>query len=434
MKERIRIAAPVVDNYRWNRHGDEDRLSILTKEAKAELAKLIENLKRINPETTDYGRLIWSFWVDVPKGELEDFGDYKELKAEGIYKNKKEFVADWEKEYPEDTYWHEITVAIEAQFTGLWLDDVCLIRQDLKEEKEGRWPNADYIEFLEFLNAKVDAIVEEVRQGTYQGHLNEALPYKYRTGLINRKRFWELDPKRKEYDIADLTDSEIAEFLKYAAENTDEDGVKGRIPRMSAGKYYEICSWCYTAAKFDGIKGLSPKEMFMMKGDRRDGGLSTLDENDEDAFDVWYDLPDDKKWEIENSSHMWEIRMGHTHTMIHLYLYKDKEKGGYYFTLSGGDHCQTDAIVRMFNTLKQHNIPVKLYRYDLIVKKITGEDDVGIISITDTPWTYWYGGFREDKVLNFDNLREVENVEEIINSTRWFDLPVLTLAETADGD
>lgn len=49
MKERIRIAASVVDNYRWNRHGGEDRLSILTKEAKAELAKLVENLKRIKP-------------------------------------------------------------------------------------------------------------------------------------------------------------------------------------------------------------------------------------------------------------------------------------------------------------------------------------------------------------------------------------------------
>ena len=108
-----------------------------------------------------------------------------------------------------------------------------------------------------------------------------------------------------------MTDSEIAEFLKYAAENTDEDDVKGRIPRMSAGKYYEICSWCYTAAKFDGIKGLSPKEMFMMKGDRRDGGLSTLDENDEDAFDVWYDLPDDEIGDRKLKPYVGD-RMGHT--------------------------------------------------------------------------------------------------------------------------
>lgn len=434
MEEKIRITAPVMDNCRWNRHGNQDRLTILTIENKAELAKLVESLKRIKPEQPDSGQTRWSFWVDVPKGELEDYGNYKELRAEGIYKNKKEFIAEWEKEYPEDTYWHEIMVVTEAQFTGVWLDDVCLIRQDLSEEKEGRCPNADYIEFLEFLNAKVDDIVEEIRRGIYQEHLNEVLPYKYRTGLINRKRFWELDPKRKELDIADLTNSEIEEFLKYATVNTDEDGIKDRIPRMSAGKYYEICSWCYTAAKFDGIKGLSPKEMFMMKGDRRDGGLSKLEENDEDAFDSWYELPREKKWEIENPSHMWEIRMGHTHTMIHLYLYKDKERGGYYFSLSGGDHCQTDAIVRMFNTLKQHGIPVSLYRADLIAKKVTGEDDVGMVSVTDTPWSYWYGGFREDKVLNFDNLREVENVEEIIKSIRWFDLPVLSLAEATEGD
>ena len=276
---------------------------------------------------------------------------------------------------------------------------------------------------------KVDEIVTKLKEGNYNDYLQEFLPYLYRTGVIERKRFWEIDPKRKELDLDDLTEPEIEEFLKYTAEDTDEDGVKGRIPRMSAGKYYEICSWCYLAAKYEGMKGLSPKEMFMMKGDRRDGGLSKLDENDEDAFDEWYKLPREKKWEIENPSHLWEIRMGHTHTMIHLYLYRDKEGGGYYFSLSGGSHCQTATIVRMYNALKQHDIPVTLYQSKLIAKKVTGEDDIGIISISETAWHYWYGGFQKDDVLNFDNLREVPDADAFIKATRWFDLPKLSLAE-----
>lgn len=428
MEVKLRITAPIIDNYRWNRHGDLYHLTILTKESKEELTKLVDNLKQLKSESSDSRQLSWSIWIDVPKGELEDYGDYKELKAEGCYKNKKEFIADWKNEYPDDIYWHEIMVITEEQYTGVWLDDVCLINQNLSEEKEGRWPNADYTEFLEFLNWKVDEIVEKIHQGIYQKYLNDNLPYKYRTGLINRKRFWELNSERKERDVGDLTQLEIEEFLKYSNENTDDE-VKERIPSMSAGKYYEICSWCYIAAKFDGINGLSPKEMFMKKGDRRDGGLSRLDENDEDAFNEWYDFPYDRKWEIENPSHMWEIRMGHTHTMIHLYPCKDEKKGGYYFSLLGGEHCQTDIVIRMFNTLKQHNIPVTLYHYELIAKKITGTDDVGIIAITEKPWEYWYGGFREKNVLNFNNLPKGDNVDEIIKATRWFDLPVLELAD-----
>ena len=433
MKKERKITAPVMNGYRWESCGSEDRLTVLPKESKAELAKLVGNLQRINPGTVDGKQKIWTFWVDVPKGDLDDYGDYKDLKAEGIYKNKKEFVSDWGKEYPEDIYWYEITVTTIEQFTGLWLDDRMLIRQDLSEEKETAWPNASYIELLQFLNVKVDEIVEKLRQGNYNGYLNDALPYKYRTGVINRKKFWEIDPKRKEVDLDDLSEQEIEEFLEHITEDADEEKVKGRIPRMSAGKYYEICSWCYIAAKYDGIKGLTPKEMFRMKGDTRDGGLSTLDEKNEDAFDEWYNLPDDKKWEIENSSHMWEIRMGHTHTMIHLYLLNDKEKGGYYFSLAGGSHCQTATIVRMFNALKQHNIPVALYGAKLIAKKVTGQDNVGIVSISETPWRYWYGGFQDADVLNFDNLREVSDADAVIKATRWFDLPILTLAEAADN-
>ena len=126
---------------------------------------------------------------------------------------------------------------------------------------------------------------------------------------------------------------------------------------------------------------------------------------------------------------MWEIREGHTHTSIHLYLNKDSEKGGYYFTLSGGTHCQTPEVVRMYVELKQRSIPVTLYKSDMIAKKITGEDYVGIIPITETGWSYWYGGFRDKNVLNFDSLNEIKNADDVIQFTDWYDVNTLSLIE-----
>ena len=90
---------------------------------------------------------------------------------------------------------------------------------------------------------------------------------------------------------------------------------------MSSGKYYEVCSYCYAAAGYKELDGKMPKEMFRHYGDERDGGMSLLDETSQDDFDKWFKLSTQEKWEIENPSHMWEISCGHTHTMIHLYLF-----------------------------------------------------------------------------------------------------------------
>ena len=101
-----------------------------------------------------------------------------------------------------------------------------------------------------------------------------------------------------------------------------------------------------------------------------------LDENSQDDFDKWFKLSTQEKWKIENPSHMWEISCGHTHTMIHLYLFWD---GGY--------------------------IP---------------NNDMG--------WRYWYGGFPKDDVINFVQLSD-GNSEAVIKNATWFDIDDVKLAD-----
>lgn len=174
-----------------------------------------------------------------------------------------------------------------------------------------------------------------------------------------------------------------------------------RYKHMSSGKYYELCSYCYAAAGYKDLDGKTPKEMFKRYGDNRDGGMSLLDETSQDDFDKWFKLSTQEKWEIENPSHMWEISCGHTHTMIHLYLFWDD--GGYWFYLSGGTHCLTTEVVRMYNAMKDKGVPVLLRSAGQIIDKLLGNDDLGIIPNNDMGWRYWYGGFPKDDVIDLFN-------------------------------
>lgn len=165
--------------------------------------------------------------------------------------------------------------------------------------------------------------------------------------------------------------------------------------------------------------------MFKRYGDERDGGMSLLDETSQDDFDKWFKLSTQEKWEIENPSHMWEISCGHTHTMIHLYLFWD---GGYWFYLSGGTHCLTTEVVRMYNGMKDKGVPVLLGHAGQIVDKLLGNDDLGIIPNNDMGWRYWYGGFPKDDVINFVQLSD-GNAEAVIKNATWFDIDDVKLAD-----
>lgn len=165
--------------------------------------------------------------------------------------------------------------------------------------------------------------------------------------------------------------------------------------------------------------------MFKRHGDDRDGGMSLLDENSQDDFDKWFKLSTQEKWEIENPSHMWEISCGHTHTMIHLYLFWDD---GYWFYLSGGTHCLTTEVVRMYNAMKDKGVPVLLGHAGQIVDKLLGNDDLGIIPNNDMGWRYWYGGFPKEDIINFVQLSD-GNAETVINNATWFDIDDIKLAD-----
>ena len=81
----------------------------------------------------------------------------------------------------------------------------------------------------------------------------------------------------------------------------------------------------------------------------------------------------------------------------------------------------TTEVVRMYNAMKDKGVPVLLRSAGLIVDKLLGNDDLGIIPNNDMGWHYWYGGFPKDDVINFVQLRD-GNADEIIKNATWLEL------------
>lgn len=400
----------------------------ITPESAQQLDILLGLLSKIKP-TKDEDT--WQFWVKVPRGGIEDFGDYDELHEYGEYSSYDEFEKDWQEWFPKEVYWYEITVVSRNGYILIIANNAAVMSIEPNNKSADC---RDLVDFLQFLIDEVSAIIDGLKAGKYNAQISAMLPMEYKMGVIERKVLWEIVPEAKENAQDGLSDDEIAVFVKNCADNKTDgaaESLTNRIESMTANKYYDICATCYKAARLDEIENKSAKEMYRRYADERDGGLSMIDAESSEEFDKWYSSDDSKKWELHNPSHMWEIVAGSTHTRIHLYVYKDS--GEYYFALTGGVHTRTAEVVRMYNALKADGIPVYIYDHKNIRNRLLGTDEVGIVPATDTPSQYWYGGFPKDNISTFIRLSEDEFTDEeiyqIILHTKWFDLPQLFLKE-----
>ncbi len=424
MDKQIRMSASEVDLYKHIYHSNKlDHNDIaLTEAGLQSMNNLLGEIEKIKPTYPDKR---WEFWFSVPRGTLKQYIKFnKYYDSEDCSEEK--FQKDMEEEFPRKRVWFKIGVINENGYVVIFLDDTVLVRRspDMKGEF---FPDSRLDRILEFLSQTVANTVEILKQGAYNDYVKKELPYENRKGFINRALYWRLVPKSKRNDRDGLKEKEIDKLIKHVKNGNDLFAIKaeGRYERMSSGKYYEVCSYCYAAAGYEELDGKTPKEMFKRHGDERDGGMSLLDENSQDDFDKWFKLSTQEKWEIENPSHMWEISCGPTHTMIHLYLFWDD---GYWFYLSGGTHCLTTEVVRMYNAMKDKGVPVLLGHAGQIVDKLLGNDDLGIIPNNDMGWRYWYGGFPKDDVINFVKLSD-GNAEAVIKNATWFDIDDVKLAD-----
>ena len=77
------------------------------------LDRLFEVLADLRPLTGNDE--VKSIWLKIPRGTLDDFGDYDELLAEGEVSSHEDYAGLWNRAYPDVSSGHELVVVVNEQ-------------------------------------------------------------------------------------------------------------------------------------------------------------------------------------------------------------------------------------------------------------------------------------------------------------------------------
>lgn len=304
------------------------------------------------------------FYIEVDRGNIEDYGNFKEMLEDGEVDNYEQFKKYWQEDYKEESYFYQLSAVKYEEYRSIIINDRLILSADLKEPDEyGNYYG--YEEFLDFLIIKTKETIKMLKENTYNSYINKKLPYDMRGGIIKRKDYWKIYPKSKEILFEGITDDEAFYFIKNA-----KDKIDSRLEKMNARMYYDFCKFVYKATNYK-YQDISSKDLYYKNADGRDEGLGDINEDSFEEFDKW--LNDNERF----GGHPWEIIPGPSLCRINLFVGNDDK--GYYLSVSGDALRGAKDILKLFNVLHQNNIPIKVYYADDLKCKFLGEDYIRII-------------------------------------------------------
>jgi hypothetical protein len=206
----------------------------------------------------------------------------------------------------------------------------------------------------------------------YGQSLAKRIPLTERFVRVQRKQLCEVLPELKHYIVDEMTPSERREFQDIACHLKGE-AVRSKPPvsGFSAADYFRCCTLCFDAAGLgDDDRGLSPRDRYQKHADGRHGGLLNLPEESSDAFFKWLSS---SEW---HGTHPWEIRRGGNSTHISLGAFV--EGGGVRLTLAGSATTRAAETMKMALALWRAGIQFILHDADLHLRRVKGEDWIGI--------------------------------------------------------
>ena len=393
--KQIRMTAPVMRRY-VDRNAKELKLTVPEDKA---LFDEIERIIKELPPCLDYdmGRLLW---IKVPRGTPNDFGDYEEFEPEGF--TYEEYLEYWEALYPEEYSWYVFRY-VDVDRYGRWLGvDSTMMTPDRDDDQY--MPVLHHTDLLKWLVHVVRERVDQVKAGTYERDVVDNLPLRYRKGVVRRRDLWESGFIEYERDIDGLSQGQISEFQSLVDEGIEKEPT-GRIPEMTLNDYLGFCSICFEA-RGESIEGLSLEEQYRRYADGRDDGMLDLDPDDPDAFGEFL--------RTSCSGHIWEIRSGHSYSMMHLYVAHDER--GYYLVLRGP--WDRGDFVRIALALNKEGLPLEVSEASKVIRMLRGDDWLGITPYDSFP-AYCRGMFEDYDVLDCTRYSD-ELIERVADKIEWY--------------
>ena len=449
-KESYRLVAPDIDRLLERFEIGWQNMESPTKKLMDSVTPLFESLADLKPcKDNDEVKEIW---IMVPRGTIEDYGDFEEMKSCGEVSTRKQFNKRWKEEYPDETKWYKLIVAMTDDerfaYRSVSVDNINVVSANLRDglsEQEDLYSEQAALMLLPLLTDSVKKSMEMLRAGTYNDFVEKNLPYQHRKGVISRKDLWDVYPENKKSIFENLSDEIFQKFQDAMADNNKYK--IGRMKSFTANDFFKACALGYRSCEKAGFKyrctGMTPVEMYLRYADGRDEGLtgkghglnegSGIDYNDPKDWDKWFF---DKK---RFGGHPWEVCRGGNRTHVSLYVRHDKEdleydyqsgeitdetyekyktESGYYFTVSGLSWTRSVESVNFFVSIREAGFPVTISSGDAILLRFKGEDNVGIV-----PWrlptSYCEELFPEKYGTMIDFIHVFDNYEKLKPMIRW---------------
>ena len=328
---------------------------------KEKINNLYDLLDKIKPLRDDEYKVLY---FSAEKGNIEEYGNFEELEADGEVDSYEEFEKRFNEDYPDNIIWYKMTSSRYKNYRMISINSKSIIYADM--DSENTWfDNYQLQELLDFLIDKTKDCIKMLEEGTYNDFISSNYSYKNRFGVIKRKEYWKLYPEIKKNLLDEISQQEMDYFIEKASEKTTN-----RIKDMTSGKYFECVGLSYKNIGYE-IGNLTDKELYLKYADTRDEGLSKIDENSNEEFDKWYN---DKN---RFGGHPWEIIRGHSFARVNLQVGHDDK--GYYLLLDGNKILRKIEIAKIFITLHKNNIPIEIYNVDIIKNAFKGVDYIGVV-------------------------------------------------------
>lgn len=359
-----------------------------------------------------------AIWLRIPRGQIEDYGSFEEMKEYGEVDTYEEYEQSWCREYPDECVWYKLVIVQcfekdgSLRYYAMKLGNKFIISANFEDNlfgETGYYPEKAAVQLCSLLIPAIEEAVRLLKDGKYNTLVEEALPYQFRTGVIRRSDLWSAVPEIKRNMFDGLSDDTVNDFEQLISSGVNDIAKIGRIKEFTANDFFYACKLGYEAIGKD-CKGLSLSEIYMRYSDGRDEGLTGkghglnarpgIDYDDPVAWDDWY------FHRQQRGGHPWEVVPGGNSTHMELYVANDKltlewdykggritaeeynerlKESGYYFQIAGM-HRKYESI-SFYIALSKAGLPIIITNGDELMASFKGTDYVGIVP-HDMPTRY----------------------------------------------
>ena len=368
--------------------------------------KIFEILKKITPVSDKNHDIIHELWIKIPRGTIEEFGDFEEEKENECYDTYEEFERDWKYMYPTEEMWYCLHAleSTDIGYKAIFIDNRHVIEVDSRKEKGYSH------DILEYVNAILEAVkecYERMKTNTYMSDVNENLPPQYKTGTIVRKDLWDVFPELRDEFFSEISDMEIKEFedsVSVQKSKFDYDSIS-RVETFTAQEFFDLCALGYKANNYRNTD-LTSKEQYYKNADGRDDGLGDIDPDSPEEFLDWYSNK-------RGGGHPWEVCRGGNSTHVSLYVSKDEK--GYFLSVAGSN--RTIEAVRFYLAVKHAGYPVFMHDAKQLVERFEQTEKIGVVPESVFP-RYCGDLYPGEDIISFINL-PLENRDKVAAKCVW---------------